>query len=97
MKKLTLVSAALVTLGSITASAHGSIAHQASEAVAVASAQFTAAQPRDVNRAVVSVNAALTGHEQFTVTINLKTGAAFSYSCAENEDVDPVVWECAAQ
>lgn len=97
MQKLSLVSAALVTLGSLTASAHGSIAHQASEAVSIATAQFTAAQPRDVNRSVVSVNAALTGHEQFTVTIALKTGAAFNYACAENEDVDPVVWECAAQ
>jgi hypothetical protein len=88
---------AVATLASTLAFAHGSTAHQASEAISSAVKLFSA-QPKDVQRQFLSVAAVQTGHEQFDVAITLKDQTTqFHFACAENEDVDPVVWECAAK
>ncbi len=82
---------------STSAFAHGSVAQQASDAVSKAVESFTAANPSEVRRQFLSISAELTGHEQFSVTITLKDRATqFKYDCKENEDADPVIWECAA-
>jgi hypothetical protein len=75
--------------------AHGPVAKQASEAVDVAVNHFIAKQPKDVQRQFASVFATKTGHEKFAVTIKLIDGKTqFAFNCIENEDVDPIVWEC---
>jgi hypothetical protein len=91
------IAFAITTLASVFAFAHGSAAHQASEAVAVAAKAFTDTQAKEVQRQFASIIATQTGHEQFAVVITLKNQTRFNYACAENEDVDPVVWECTAQ
>jgi hypothetical protein len=82
---------------SSSAFAHGALAHQASEAIAKAAELFQT-QPKETQRAFKSIAADLAGHELFNVTITLNDGATkFGYLCHENEEVDPVVWECQAQ
>lgn len=46
---------------------------------------------------LTAVSAVLTGVEQFEVRIIVSTSETpVKYDCMENEDVDPVVWECTA-
>ncbi len=75
--------------------AHGQLAQQASDAIEVATEIFVSTQPQQVRSQFSSISATLTGHEQFAVFITLKDGTTkFTYNCVENEDVEPVIWEC---
>lgn len=96
MKKTALL-AALCALSPIAAFAHGSLVHQAAEAIDKSGQIFAQTQPKETQRLVKSVSAVLTGREQFTVAISLSTNAQLFYTCRENEEVDPVVWECVAK
>lgn len=91
-------AAVLPALAPLTAFAHGAVPKQASDAIAQATEQFVASNPAEVRRRFLSVSATLTGHERFEVTISLKDGEArFVYDCRENEEVEPVKWECSAR
>lgn len=84
-----------VTSFGTSAFAHGSIAHQASEAVESATKLFSAQQPKEVTRQFHSVLAESSGVERFHVTITLADQKSlFQYDCSENEVANPVVWEC---
>lgn len=93
MKKLLVLAAFLP----VSAFAHGSLVHQASMAVDSAGVLLAQSQPREVLNMVTAISAVKTGHEMFTVTIALSNQAKFQYACHENEDVEPVIWECAAK
>lgn len=89
--------AALFFMSSL-AFADGPIAHQASEAVEVATNMFSATQTPEIAKQFQSINATKVGHEQFAIVITLNDGkTAFAYMCEENESVQPVIWECAAR
>ncbi len=95
MTKLLAILGVLVLSASTQAFAHGSVAHQAAEAVAAASKLFSTSQPKEVTKQFFSVNAENVAWEQFKVTITLTDKTTrFEYDCNENENVDPVVWEC---
>ncbi len=95
MKKIVLLSSVCLSMAfSLTAQAHGTIASQAAQAVLAASTTFNATTTRDTQRLFKSVNAELTGHEQFAVQIVLTSGQTTKYNCTENEEVSPAVWEC---
>ena len=97
MSKILLSATVLAcSLFSLGAFAHGTPASQAAAAITVATNMFNASAARDVQRQFLGVSATLAGHERFTVTIALKNKTTISYDCIENEDVDPVVWECKA-
>lgn len=74
--------------------AHGSLVRQAADAVAAAATLLEQTQPREVIRKLQGVNAVRTGREQFQVTVSLSDDTSFVYQCVENEEVDPVVWDC---
>ncbi len=74
--------------------AHGSVPHQAADAIEKAVETFEATQTQDTRRLFQSISANKTGHEQFAVTIGLRNGATIAYSCQEDESVNPVVWNC---
>ncbi len=92
-----LVLTALVALSPLSALAHGTAVHQAAEAIERAGQIFAENNTKESQRMFSSVAALRTGREQFTVTITLTNGAQASYACQENEDVNPVVWECEAK
>ncbi len=84
---------ALATLASSFAFAHGTTATQAANAVTAATRLF-GTQPKEIQRQFIAISATQTGHEQFAVVIALRDGAEVKYACWENEEVEPVVWEC---
>lgn len=85
-----------LTLSSSLAFGHGSIADQAAHAVEAAAHLFESTQPANVRNQFGMVAARWIAHETFQVTISLKSGTQFNYKCVENEDVEPVIWECQA-
>lgn len=91
MKKLIILPLLLI---SNFAFAHGSPATQAAAAIEAAVASFNASATREMQRNFLSITALMTGHEHFTVTVNLKDNNSLGYDCTENEDAEPVVWEC---
>lgn len=95
MKKFLGVLGLVSALVSGSAFAHGSISHQAAEAVEAATVKFQKEQPKEVSKLFHSVFAELSGIERFDVTIKLNDQKGeFKFDCSENEDVQPVVWEC---
>lgn len=82
---------------STAAFAHGTLPEQAASAIHVAAEMMEHSQPKEVLKEMLSVTATKVGHEQFEVVFNLNDGTKFTYACEENETVNPVVWECAAQ
>lgn len=84
----------LLTLGSF-ALAHGPLAEQGANAVDAAVTRFLKQQPKDTTRQFHSISATVAGHEKFSVVITLKDQTTkFNFNCAENENVEPVAWEC---
>lgn len=90
--KSVLISLTLFVSSSVFA--HGTTAEQAVDSVEAAVALFQKTVPTDVRKKFQSIRAEKTGHEQFQVTIGLSDTTETSYQCVENEEVDPVVWEC---
>jgi hypothetical protein len=87
----------LTLLASGSAFAHGAVAQQGSDAIKAATGVFLAKATPAVRKEFYSVSATVAGHEQFAVVIMLKDQRTrFEYDCRENEEVNPVVWECAA-
>lgn len=76
---------------------HGTVPYQASIAVKKATEAVELAQPKEVLKQLTTVNVAKIGHEEFNVTFTVQDGTQFLYWCGENEEVNPVVWECLAQ
>jgi hypothetical protein len=92
------VMTAIALFSPALALAHGSAAHQASEAVEAATKLFTSTQSQEIKKDFLSVSATKVGYEQFNVVITLKEREThFNYFCQENETVNPVVWECKIQ
>ena len=81
----------------IAAFAHGTAVHQAAEAVEKAGQIFEQTQSKETQRLFKSVTAVRSGREQFAVAIQLTNNAQLTYACRENEEVDPIVWECQAK
>ena len=81
----------------VTAFAHGSLPEQAADAIRSSAKIFAQTQPKELQRAFRAATAVKTGHEQFAVTFTLANNAQLNYACQENEEVDPVVWECQAK
>jgi len=96
MKK-TALFVALCSLAPLAASAHGTAVHQASEAIEKSGEIFSRTQSKETQRLFKSVTAVRTGYEQFDIAIVLTNNQQFDYACRENEDVEPVVWECEAK
>ena len=92
-----IVLIALTALAPSLALAHGSLVHQAAEAIDSAGTLFSASQPREVQRLVKVISATKTGHEMYDVQLALSNNTSFTYACRENEDVEPVRWECEAK
>jgi hypothetical protein len=77
--------------------AHGSKSEQASQAIASATQLFNTQYDRSVTQKFAAVRAVHTGHEEFTVTFELKDGSAVNYQCLENEereDEGVITWDC---
>lgn len=91
MKTFVFASALLFTTF---ANAHGPVARQASAAIDKSTNLFVTAHPKEIYKKFKSVSAENTGHEKFFVEIKLTDNSVYAYDCGENEDVDPVVWEC---
>ncbi len=86
----------VLALGS-QAHAHGSVAHQAHDAVGAA-IQLFSKNPVEITRNFSSVSAVLAGHEKFNVTITLRDQITqYQFVCVENESVNPVIWDCSPQ
>lgn len=94
MKKLFVLATALAPLSAF---AHGSLPEQAADAIKSSAKIFAQTQPKEIQRTFRAATAVKTGHEQFAVTFTLANNAQLNYACQENEEVDPVVWECAAK
>jgi hypothetical protein len=77
--------------------AHGSVPEQAAAAINLSAKLLTASQSKLVLRNTASVTAVKTGHEKFDVTFLMSDNTQFNYACGENENVDPVIWECAVK
>lgn len=76
------------------ASAHGSRAAQAGEAIKVVIADVQKNVTREEMRLFKSIHAEQTGHELFAVAVEFTDQRSLQYQCAENEEVEPAVWVC---
>ncbi len=89
------ISAMIVTVGMANvASAHGSRAAQAGEAIKVVIADVQKSVTREEMRLFKSIHAEQTGHELFAVAVEFTDQRSLQYQCAENEEVEPAVWVC---
>lgn len=94
-KNLKLVSAIVLILGMTNiASADGSRAAQAGEALKVVISDVQKTITREEMRLFKSIHAEQTGHEAFAVTVEFTDQRQLQYQCVENEEVEPAVWVC---
>lgn len=84
----------LLALPASTAWANGSTAFQATGALTAALADVEKTEAPETIDLLKSVNAELTGHETFTVTMVFTDNKQIQYNCPEDESVYPAVWKC---
>jgi hypothetical protein len=94
MKTLITPTLALTfALTTTSAWAHGNLAKQAN--AAVTSAVTTLEQTHRAElRDFKSVTAEVIGHETFAVKVVFSNQTEVSYVCAEDESVEPAIWNC---
>lgn len=97
MKKHLILSLLFTTLVSAPAFAHGSRAVQASSAMTSAMALLETRETKETLRTLESVSVTWIARETFRVVATFPGARAVSAVCRENEEVDPVAWECSAE
>lgn len=93
MKKTVFAALMLVSPASF---AHGNLAQQAHDAVTSSLKLFQTQEVASI-RQFRGISANLVARETFNVTITLADNSVIKHLCIENEDVEPVVWECTKQ
>lgn len=95
MKIHTNALAIFATIGiHLSAFGHGSVPTQIVEATKSASVLFNSKTDKNTQRQVNKITGEHVGHEEVTVLIEGDNQIRAEYFCTENEDVDPVIWEC---
>ncbi len=93
MKSTALIAALLF---SSFASADGTLADQAAEALESAAQMFETTQGAETVKMLQTVTVTNKGHEKFDVlfTTSKDSSTSYPYSCQENEAVEPATWVC---